>query len=234
MGDPNELVKLNPSAPCPRALLEELRPARCTPRTGARGEARKRAMLDAAAALFREKGFERTTLSDVIARSGGSRATLYEAWEDKEGLLVAVLEDGAARFWSSMDVLDVEGMAPRDALTALALRIMGILTEPGGAEMYRLLVSEGYRYPKVISTFMDHGPCRGQARLAAYLAGADRAGLLRIPDAERAAETFFAMIHGNLFMERLMFPDRAMPRDRVEASVTAAVEIFLGGVAGRP
>jgi len=81
---------------------------------------------------------------------------------------------------------------------------------------------------------MEHGPRRGQARLAAYLAEADKAGLLQVPDPASAAESFFAMIHGNLFMERLMFPQQAIDPARIEAFVTAAVGIYLSGISQHP
>lgn len=58
---------------------------------GPRGDARRRAILDAAWTLFLEKGFERTTLADIIALSGGSRSTVYEAFGDKDGLFETVI-----------------------------------------------------------------------------------------------------------------------------------------------
>src|SRR4028118_1927348 len=54
-------------------------------------EARRQAILDAAYDLFLEKGYEATTLSDVVGRSGGSLATLYELFESKPGLLRAMV-----------------------------------------------------------------------------------------------------------------------------------------------
>ena len=51
-----------------------------------RGASRRRAILDAAAALFLERGFADTSVGDVVKRSGGSLATLYSLFGSKEGL----------------------------------------------------------------------------------------------------------------------------------------------------
>ena len=50
-------------------------------------EARRDAMLDAALELFLERGYGAISLTDVVKRSGGSLATLYELFGGKLGLL---------------------------------------------------------------------------------------------------------------------------------------------------
>ena len=46
---------------------------------------RKRAIIDAARALFVEQGYERTTLKDIVDRAGGSLATVYKVFGNKDG-----------------------------------------------------------------------------------------------------------------------------------------------------
>ena len=61
------------------------------PRSGSRGQARCRALLDAAAALFVERGFALTSLSDIVEKAGGSRNTLYGHFGGKECLFRAMV-----------------------------------------------------------------------------------------------------------------------------------------------
>jgi AcrR family transcriptional regulator len=49
------------------------------------------ALIDAAAALVREKGYERTSLEDVAARAGMTRGAIYGNFRNKEELFVAVV-----------------------------------------------------------------------------------------------------------------------------------------------
>ena len=55
---------------------------------------RRRAMLDAARAVFAEKGYAQATLDEIAERAEFGKGTLYNYFEDgKEGLLFAVFED---------------------------------------------------------------------------------------------------------------------------------------------
>jgi AcrR family transcriptional regulator len=56
-----------------------------------RTEEKRRQIVDAAAQLFEEHGYERTSMSMIAERLGGSKATLYGYFRSKEELLDAVL-----------------------------------------------------------------------------------------------------------------------------------------------
>jgi len=62
-----------------------------------RSEEKRREIIDAAAGLFAEQGYERTSMSAISERVGGSKATLYGYFESKEELLRAVLADSVAQ-----------------------------------------------------------------------------------------------------------------------------------------
>jgi AcrR family transcriptional regulator len=57
-----------------------------------RTEEKRREIIEAAAALFVEQGYERTSMSSISERLGGSKATLYGYFASKDDLLRAVLE----------------------------------------------------------------------------------------------------------------------------------------------
>lgn len=48
-------------------------------------------MMSAAETLFLEQGYQNTTLAAVVQKSGGSLATLYEHFGNKQGLLRAII-----------------------------------------------------------------------------------------------------------------------------------------------
>src|ERR1700751_5239834 len=62
----------------------------CQMRT--RTDERRQAIVAAAWEVFRQNGFERTTMSDISERLGGSKATLYGYFQSKEQLFAAALE----------------------------------------------------------------------------------------------------------------------------------------------
>ena len=55
---------------------------------------RRRAMLDAAQAVFAEKGYDDATLDEIAERAEFGKGTLYNYFEDgKKGILLAVFDD---------------------------------------------------------------------------------------------------------------------------------------------
>lgn len=54
---------------------------------------RRAALVAAAAALFAEKGYEHTTVSDIVARAGVAQGTFYLYFPSKETALCAVADD---------------------------------------------------------------------------------------------------------------------------------------------
>ncbi len=213
--------------------------------TGTRGHARCRALLDAAAALFVEKGYAGTSLSDVLRLAGGSRTTLYTHFGDKDGLFRAMMEEHCARVLDGMapDALALDAPAgsdpeqagdPEERLVRIALHIMHALTQPQTTAILRTLISEGARIPDLVETFFRVGPERTRERMAGCLRELAEAGRICVADAEVAAQAFCGMVTGNLLMERLILPDRLVDMPAVEAYVRACVRLFLRGAAPPP
>jgi AcrR family transcriptional regulator len=57
-----------------------------------KSEARRETMLAVAAETFLENGYERTSMSVIAEKLGGSKATLYNYFKSKEELFLAVLD----------------------------------------------------------------------------------------------------------------------------------------------
>lgn len=57
-----------------------------------RTEARKNEILDTAKRLFMERGYEQTTINDILTASGVAKGSLYYHYKSKEDVLDGVLE----------------------------------------------------------------------------------------------------------------------------------------------
>jgi AcrR family transcriptional regulator len=73
-------------------MTDSLPPA--TPLTGKRARTR-RMLIEAAAALTREKGFHNLSMEDVAARAGVSRGSIYGNFRDRNDLIGALAADRA-------------------------------------------------------------------------------------------------------------------------------------------
>jgi AcrR family transcriptional regulator len=198
-----------------------------------RGAARRRAMIEAAWQVLQEKGCEAATLSDIIALSGGSRATLYEAFGGKDGLFEAAVAERCSAFGESMQLVLDERNDPRIVLETLASAYLSKVVAPESTRTLGIFVAEGGRFPQMIETFLRHGPRALTSRLAGYLASATRAGQLQVNEPELAADIFLSMLQGQWLL-RVMSQNEAPPTpDALRKRAKLVVSIFLDGVKDR-
>lgn len=102
---------------------------------------RRRAIVDAARILFIEQGFERTTLGQIVERAGGSLATVYKLFGNKEGLLDAVVFEKAALGENLIRGIAECGATPADTLRRLAALLYERFLEPGDVALVRVVIA---------------------------------------------------------------------------------------------
>ena len=114
-----------------------------------RKAARPRELLDAALALFVEKGFAGSRAEDIAARAGVSKATLYLYFASKDDLLKGLIAGG---FSSHVGIEEREaeddvasGELLRDALTAWRSALM----EGDAGGILKLVCTEVRSFPEL-------------------------------------------------------------------------------------
>jgi len=171
----------------------------CGPRERKR-EIRREAILAAAYDLFLEKGYEATTLSDIVGRSGGSLATLYEMFENKPGLLRALVGDRCSQISDTIDKAVSSQKPPREALREIAEYMFDKIIDPNAIALFKAAVAQ----PELGRKLYEAGPANGQAKVAQYLASQSKVGHLSVDDPVFAAQMFFQMMFGH-FHQMLLF-----------------------------
>lgn len=190
-----------------------------------RREMRRRAILDAAKALFLEKGYGATSLTDIVKHSGGSLATLYELFGGKEGLFRSIIEEGCAEFFSFLNDMTAE-QAPHHILRGIGQRFLeGVLADDGA--FLRLVISEAGQFPEIGTVFYSAGPANAARIVGIYLADQCDRGVLEIDNAEVAANTFFAMLLYDLQMRLLCRVSEKPTLRQIEKHVDYVVQVFL-------
>jgi AcrR family transcriptional regulator len=192
-------------------------------------EARRRAFLDAATTAFLEKGYANTTLDDVIARSGGSRQTLYALFGGKQGLFEALVSDRCSKIFEPLALEGLPERAPDEVLVDLGVRYLDTVLEPDTLGLYRVVVAEAGSMKELGERFWEMGPGRTRALLAGYFARQARLGGLRLQDPEQAANEFLGMLLGPYQMQCLLGLRDRPSRDELTRFVSTAVPRFLAG-----
>jgi AcrR family transcriptional regulator len=102
-------------------------------------EERKRLILDAAADLFIERGFEAVDMADVAARAGVARPTVYKYFPSTEAMLHPLLDAAMKQAWTRLrPILAARGEGePADVKAIFAAlleepRILRLLHAGGG------------------------------------------------------------------------------------------------------
>ncbi|WP_211248735.1 TetR/AcrR family transcriptional regulator [Acidocella facilis] len=192
-------------------------------------EARRRAFLDAAAQSFLEKGYAGTTLDDVIARSGGSRQTLYQLFGGKQGLFEALVTERVRAIFGDFEGDELDGRPPEDVLPPLGVRFLTTITCPAALGMYRLVFAESAAMKEVGEAFWRAGPQALRRLLTGYFAGQVKRGTLRLTRPDYAASAFAGMLIGNLHTECVLGLRETPGPEEIEERVKEIVRLFLDG-----
>lgn len=194
---------------------------------GMRREARRRAFLAAAGDLFIEKGYGDTSLADVVKRSGGSLATLYDFFGNKAGLFKALIDDRASRITRILNQPEGEEHSVAASLETHGRQVLDLMLEPDVIAVQRLVIAESAQFPELASMYFSAGPAAVFESLKSYLTKQAQQGRLVIDDPALAAEHFGGLVKGMCHVCALFgVPDGLTDAARHQR-VTLAVEAFL-------
>jgi TetR/AcrR family transcriptional regulator, mexJK operon transcriptional repressor len=191
--------------------------------------ARRRAFLEAATAVFLKKGYANATLDDIIARSGGSRQTLYSLFGGKQGLFEALIGKLGAEIFAPFRAAGLLDRPPDEVLVEVGIRYLETLTTPDALGVYRLIVAEGVLMRELAERYWEMGPAHTRALLAGYFEQQTRRGTLRLQDPEQAADQFWGMVLGYFQQQCVLGLREAPGPEEIEAYVRSAVAWFLDG-----
>ena len=185
---------------------------------------RRSDILKAARVCFLDRGFVRTSISDIVAVCGGSRTTVYEEFESKEGLFRALVSSVV----EEMRLPDLPSGAPDVVLKELGIAYMERLMDPEALALYRVAVGESAHVRQLGPHLFDAGPMRAASALAEHLRAWIADGALQLDDPATAAKLFLALVEGDLHRSALLWANSPTPED-IAVNVEAAAELFLRG-----
>jgi len=88
-------------------------------RPNRRGVKSRERVLDAAERIMAEHGFEAATLARVVEEAGIPMSSVYHYFGSKDGILLAVMERGAGRFFAGLPDLSRQAGRPAEHLATV-------------------------------------------------------------------------------------------------------------------
>ena len=189
----------------------------------------REAALDAAMEVFREKGYEAASVSDLTEAMGINPPSLYAAFGDKEGLFLEAVKRYRAQMMEECPYA-VETSA-REALRQLLTDLVQYFTEPGHARGCLMLMASttaATTSPR-LQELLAEERAAGKARLRARLEAAVRNGELPADTDVGALANFYAAVIAGMSLQAR---DGASRKSLV-ATVEAAMRAWPGKAAAK-
>jgi AcrR family transcriptional regulator len=105
-------------------------------------------IIEAAAELLRQRGFERMTVDDVAARAGVGKATVYRRWPSKDDLAVAAME----RLYS-VEMPQPDTGSIRTDLAENYRAVLTFVRSPQGSAYLKMSIAESVRDERIAALY---------------------------------------------------------------------------------
>ncbi|HKX39924.1 MAG TPA: TetR/AcrR family transcriptional regulator [Burkholderiaceae bacterium] len=203
-----------------------------------RTEARREAIVEAAAKLFLEVGYEAASMNELAKRLGGSKATLYGYFPSKEELLAAVVRVFATAHLAEATEALLKELESRlelkPALLRFGERVLQVLTnDRTAASIHRLVLAEAGR-SRIGQLFHDAGPRQCLDALTELMTTAMARGEVRQGDPRVGANQFLALLTAEINARSFEPDPPPLKPAEIRQLVKRAVEMFLLGATPRP
>jgi AcrR family transcriptional regulator len=158
------------------------------------------ALLEAARALVREKGYERTTLEEVATRAGMTTGAIYGNFKNRDELFIAL----GQQYWAPIKPNVKPGATFAEAMRCLAKATLAAVEERRSAAVGRL-TGLAYTLKNPDLRKQVHDITKSSYEVGAeWLRTFDESELPMRPD--RLVRVLHALIEG-LVMQRIVTPD---------------------------
>jgi TetR/AcrR family transcriptional repressor of mexJK operon len=190
---------------------------------------RRDAIVAIAKEVFAANGYAGTSMSNIAARVGGSKGTLYSYFKSKEELFTAAIEKKCEKIQNLLNEAQIEsGGDLRVALTHFGERFVQLILNVESVATFRLATAEAARFPEIGHAIYNSGVLQNQRRMAEFLERAIETGQLRSDtDALVAAEQFCDLCLSGLHRRCLWNVPPWPNTEEIQANVERAVATFM-------
>jgi len=196
-----------------------------------RADAKRDKIVLAAARLFLAKGYDSVSINDIIDVVGGSKATIYSNFGNKEKLFEAVVAQMCSDVTIQIDTRPIGTVDQQ--LTRIAHSFLSKVLSPQILSFHRLITSIGRTFPATGRLFYNSGPRTVYQIIAEWIALHQKEGDIRDDeDPHRLAVLFHDMLIGDQQLSWLTSASNEKDRARlIERKVRLSVTVFLQGCA---
>ena len=188
-----------------------------------RGVARKHAFLDAARDVFLTQGYEAASVNDVVRIAGGSLATLYAQFGNKEGLFLAVAQEQHERFLRAITPDCGDNVPLEEALQTIGEQFLKTILEKDHLAFYRITVGEARKFPQLMQRNVSANADKVRDVVATHLRPATQS----LDDANAYASHFLSLLLSRHHYRALADNSYVVSEDERRSHVAVTVRFLL-------
>jgi AcrR family transcriptional regulator len=188
--------------------------ASAEPRFRRRKADRPAEIVEAALAVFAEKGFAAARLDEIARRAGVSKGALYLYFSTKEALFRAVV--GQAIAPNVLGLRDMLARHPgpfRELLPMVAERFAAVRSQPALGGVAKMVIGEARNFPELARVWHDELVSQALGALAQAISAAQARGEVRAGDPRAYALQIVAPLVMGLIWRETFAPVGAQPFD---------------------
>jgi len=179
-----------------------------------RAAGRRQAIVEAALQEFVARGFTATRLDDVAKRAGVAKGTIYLHFKDKESMFEELIRTAIVPLVARLAGPPPMGASIRETIERTAMTFIQEIVSTPRADIVRLIIAEGARFPAIADFYYREVISRGLAGIQALIELAVARGEIREAELARfpqimIAPAIVAVIWKSLF-------ERHAPLDAIE------------------
>lgn len=198
-----------------------------------RAEAERRIehLLDVAAAVFIEEGYNAATMEGIAQAAGFWKQAIYQRYGDKATLFAAVVKRLA--LLQSIEFPEEDDELPlAEGLRLRVHRILVAFLEPEGQAIYKLFMRDSHRFPELVGVISEAADNNFRVPLQQYLKKKRRQGLIRKVNVARVSVYASDLVYGTMMRFFLTENLKVSPADIRKASLEIT-DLLLNGLVER-
>ena len=184
-------------------------------------------ILEAATEVFLQAGSNYININQLVKETGGSKETVYKYFGNKDGLILAIIDNQLLAATKYLDDLEFEHMELREGLEYVSLKIVEIITDDKFLTFHSLVKNEAMTKPELGQKFYEHISARSYRLLAKYFKTFIAKGELKSVQPQRLAKYFWAMMLHNLYLKLEFRAIDGITSKQIRRHVKQTVKDFL-------
>ncbi|HEF8233649.1 TPA: TetR/AcrR family transcriptional regulator [Campylobacter jejuni] len=193
--------------------------------------ARQEKIKAVALELFLTKGYQETSLSDIIKLSGGSYSNIYDSFKSKEGLFFEILDDICKKHFHLIysKTQEIKNGTLKEILISFGLAFVEIFNQPETIAFGKIVYSQVYDKDRHLANWIENNQQNFSYNiLMDFFKQQDNSYMKK--NAEKLAVLFYTMLKEPYHHLNVLINAPLKNKKKQKEHVEFVVNVFLNGI----